>query len=529
MNRLLNALQNPGLYDHHVSGFTVVETHISWVILTGDYAYKIKKPVKLEFLDFSTLQQRYFYCQEELRLNRRIAADYYLDVIAITGTKTNPAFNGTGRPIEYAIKMKQFPQDCQLDRLLARGKLELSHIRSLAESVADFHGNIATSDPEDRFGTPATIKDATDKCFDVINAFLTKADDARNLSDIQEWCDIEHARCCDIFRRRKQQGYIKECHGDMHLRNIAFTNNKILIFDCIEFEEDFRWIDVMSEIAFVVMDLDSRNQPEMASEFLNYYLEQTGDYRGLEVLRYYLVYRALVRAKVDCIRAHQADISASEKQEAMTEFQRYIGIAKSYLQTPKSSLVIMHGLSGSGKTWVSSMLLRKERMIRIRSDIERKRLLSRNVMGTNTHTVPPSPANLYSANATDMTYNTLYNAAYSMLDNHWSVIVDATFLKRDRRGRFQTLAETLSVNYYILECIANRDALVDRINHRLATGSDASDATEQVLKQQIDVIDGLSENEKASTITVDTSKSIDLTEISNQLHPTCRDPEAAIS
>ena len=283
----------------------VVETHISWVLLAGDYAYKIKKAVNLGFLDFSTLEKRRFYCAEELRLNRRLAPDLYLEVVPIAGSADHPVLNGPGPAIEYAVKMRRFPQACLLDQVLLRGELTPETIDAIARRIADFHGRTAIADNESPFGTPERAHLPVAENFAQIRPRLRDNEDLIRLDELERWSEREYQARFNALAARKARGLIRECHGDLHLGNMALLDGEAVPFDCIEFSDNLRWIDVISEAAFLAMDLQDRGRPDLARRFLNAYLEQTGDYEGLEVLRYYLVYRAMVRAKVACIRAGQ--------------------------------------------------------------------------------------------------------------------------------------------------------------------------------------------------------------------------------
>src|SRR6266516_4567782 len=265
---------------------TVLETHISYVLLTGRYAYKLKKAVDFGFLDFTTLAARRHFCEEELRLNRRLAPALYLDVVPITGSVDAPIVGGDGIAIEYAVKMGEFPQDALASGLLTRGELVPADIDALAAMVAAFHGAIEVAAAGAGFGAPEGIlQRAQDNC----SALLPLLDDP---------AERAHAARRGAFLRRVEEGFVRECHGDLHLGNIARIDGELTIFDCIEFNPALRWIDVMSEVAFTVMDLEDRGRADLSHRFLNAYLERTGDYSGLAVLRFYLVYRALVRAKI---------------------------------------------------------------------------------------------------------------------------------------------------------------------------------------------------------------------------------------
>ena len=294
---LINNMQDRALYDHPVEVFEVIETHISWVLLTGQYVYKIKKPVNFGFLDFSTLEKRHLYCEEEVRLNRRLAPQLYIGVVAIHGTEEHPNIKSQGPVIEYAVKMKQFPQSTQLDRLLAEKGLDNAVIDKLAGKVARFHLAIDSVAKDSGFGDLEHIQQPVLDNFSHIRGCIDDKNVIPLLNKLEDWTKKKLKLLNETIQQRKDLGFIRECHGDMHLRNIALWNDEIIIFDCIEFNMNFYWIDVVSEIAFLVMDLEDRKHHAFARRFLNSYLEITGDYEGLRLLRFYKVYRAMVRAK----------------------------------------------------------------------------------------------------------------------------------------------------------------------------------------------------------------------------------------
>ena len=310
----------------------LIETHISYVLLTGQFAYKIKKAVELGFLDFRTLAARRFYCDEELRLNRRFAPELYLDVVAITGSVEAPVFGGTGPAIEYAVKMREFAQDGLASQVLGRGELSAPHIDTLAAKVAAFHHAACVANVSGPFGVPASVLRTALQNFAQIRSLLNTQAEVSELAALAAWTEREHAACIAAMARRRGEGFVRECHGDLHLGNIAFVEGELTIFDGIEFNEEMRWIDVMSEIAFTAMDLRDRGRPDLAHRFLNAYLEITGDYDGLSVLRFYIVYRAMVRAKISRLRADQ--LGASDAQAAaLAEYRGYLNMARALRTT----------------------------------------------------------------------------------------------------------------------------------------------------------------------------------------------------
>jgi aminoglycoside phosphotransferase family enzyme/predicted kinase len=472
-----------------------METHISWIILTGEYAYKLKKPVNLGFLDFSTLEQRHFFCEEEIRLNRRLAPELYLCVVPITGTAEAPSMAGTGSPIEFAVQMREFPQEALLSHVLQRRELMPHHIDALAREIAGFHSRIEIASPDSPFGNPEVVRQATEECL----AHLTPGDQSNALVEhIKSWCRTEFDARRDEFMRRKQNGFVRECHGDTHLGNMLLLDGRPILFDCIEFNERFRWIDVLSEVAFTMMDLEDRGNPAAARRFLSEYLEETGDYGGLSVFRYYLVYRALVRAKVTSIRLNQEDVLPDERKALLTEFGGYVKLAERYTRPPQPIVAITHGASGSGKSTVAMAVVEELGAVRVRSDVERKRLLGLKPLERTEHKATEA----YSAAVTDRTYARLAEMASAAVRAGYPVIADATFLKRGQRQQFHRLATQLDVPFVILDLQPSENDLQRRVTKRAMAGGDASEADLAVLTQQLATREQLDEEEQACSIRV---------------------------
>jgi len=503
-NSLIDALLDPGFYDHPVESCELIETHISWVILAGDYAYKIKKPVDFGFLDFSTLEKRHLYCQEEVRLNRRLAANTYLDVVAIHGSPDQPHLSADSPVIEYMVKMRRFEQACQLDHMLENDTLTVTHIDAMATMAARFHQEIDRATASSMFGSAEKVYAPFEENFAQIRERVTGKNFLEQLATIEAWCKDSYVALGATFEQRKANGYVRECHGDMHLRNLAWIDNSAVAFDCIEFNPDLRWIDVMSEIAFLVMDLQEKKQARLAQRFLNTYLQETGDYDGLQVLRFYLVYRALVRAKINAIRLGQENISESERSEAETDFTRYLALALEYTQPQLPLLMITHGMSASGKSTVTQALLENMGAIRIRSDVERKRLFSLKA-GTDKST--SVGAGIYTADITQRTYDRLAELAGNILDAGYTVIVDATFQDRAQRAQFKQLTIAKQVGFVILFITAPDDVLRQRIVERR---KGVSDADLGVLEHQLSNWQPHAAEETGDVIEIDTSQPVDI-------------------
>jgi hypothetical protein len=500
-DRLIQALTDRALYEHPTTAITVLQTHISWVVLTGSYAYKIKKPVNLGFVNFSTLAQRHFFCQEELRLNRRLAPQLYLEVVALYGTPERPQFHGQGAPIEYAVKMAQFAQETLLSHVIAVGQLKVSHIDRLAHEVSAFHARIATADPWSRFGEPeaiyAPVQENFQHLFDTIDDPVRQAH-ARTL---EAWCQRTFAARRPTFVARKRDGYVRECHGDLHLGNMLLLDDAVVIFDCLEFNADLRWIDVASDVAFLTMDLEDRGRPDLAHRFLNSYLEATGDYGLLVLLPFYLTYRAMVRAKVAGIRLGQSHLSPEEAAHAREAFGSYFDLAARYTRPSRPRLLITHGLSGSGKTFATQQVVEATGAIRLRSDVERKRLYGLAPLERSTDR---SDLNLYAPDVTQRTYTRLAQQAAQVVEAGFTVVVDATFLKRAQREAFRHLAAQLNVPCTILEFRASEETLRRRVAQRSAQADDASEADLAVLHGQFATLEPLTAAEQAAALTIDT-------------------------
>jgi len=511
---LIQSLLNPACYDHEVIQIQLIQTHISWVILTGEIAYKIKKPVNLGFLDFSTLDKRRFYCEEEVRLNRRLAAEIYLDVIEIKGTAEHPQINGKGDIIEYAVKMLQFSQDVQLDRVLERGDLKFDKIDSIAHMLAIFHEQIEVADSLSPYGEPELVIQPFLENFSQIREQSREDQYTGTLATIENWYTSAKTALSPLFKQRKVSGFIRECHGDLHLRNIAWHHGKPLAFDCLEFNANLRWIDVMSEVAFLVMDLQDHHQELLAQRFLNAYLEHSGDYAGIKVLKYYLTYRAMVRAKVNAIMARQHDISQQQILAANQDCHDYLNLAKSYTESSPPVLIITHGLSASGKTTETQPLLELMGAVRIRSDVERKRLFG---LKAQEDASAGEGEGIYSPEATEKTYTKLMDLAEMIIEGGYTVIIDAANLQQDQRQLFRNLASQNQVAFIILDFTASTSTLRRRILERK---HDASDANLEVLEHQLDHWQPITDKEKPFAINIDTEQRYDVLELIKTIYST---------
>jgi aminoglycoside phosphotransferase family enzyme/predicted kinase len=522
---LVQALTRPEAFPHAAGEVTCVETHISWVLLAGAYAYKLKKPLELGFLDFTTLARRRAACEAELRLNRRLAPQLYLDVVPVTGTRHAPRIGGEGEALEWAVRMHRFDREQELDRLLACGALAAERIDELAHVVARFHEAAAVADQKSPWGTAEAVLRPCLANFDRLGRVANEDLMPGRLARLRAWTIAEHERLHAAFATRRARGRVRECHGDLHLANIVLHDDRVVVFDCIEFSESLRWIDVAAEIAFTLMDLHYRGRSDLAQRFLDGYLAESGDYDLLAMLDFYLVYRTMVRAKIAAIRADQPDASDDRRAAALADFRAHVALAEALIAPRSPALVITHGLSGSGKSYAAARLVERGRWVRARSDVERKRLAGLAPLAASP---PELTTRLYGPDASDRTYARLAVLAETALAARFPVIIDATFLERERRESFRALAASCRVPFAILATEAPLALLRARVESRAAQRHDASEATVPVLESQLARAPALAAAELPETVRLDTSSPLDVDALEARLEAVLAQRPAAV-
>ena len=510
---VLQSLLRPAAYPHAVDHIDLMETHISWVFLTGEFAYKVKKPVNLGFLDFSTLERRRFYCNEELRLNRRFAPDIYLSVASINSLENQSVINGNGEILEYAVVMRQFPAHCRLDIYLEQHPLEPDYFTEFARRLAAFHEAFAYATGDDDYGTCNVIEAAASENFTQIQQLLGNNTPAL-LATLETWTREQGRQLRALFNERKQNAHVRECHGDMHLANMLLLHDRITLFDGIDFNDKLRWIDVISDIAFLIMDLQDRGFHRHANTFLNAYLTYSGDFNGLPLLPYYKTYRAMVRAKVTLLQALPLSRQSPARQHMQDEFNAYLQLAGGYIRQGRPRLLLTVGYSGSGKSTVAAQLAWRLDAIHIRSDVERKRLA-----GLDAHAASGSAVDggLYDQQSTIATYQRLYEISQQLLTWGYTVIVDASFLNDALRHDFLKLAIEHRAGFTLLHITASPAKLRDRVVKRTHMAGQISEADITVLEQQLRKENIWRDGEQTHVVEVETDETIDYDQLLKQI------------
>lgn len=481
-------------FPHAVEEVRVCETHLSFVVLTGDIAYKLKKALKLDFIDASTLDRRHALCEEELRINRRFASEIYMDVVPIGMIGNRLVFEAPGTPAEYAVKMRQFDTREEMQALLRANALTADDLATLGECIASIHASAVVLRDANSSGTASFLRNARENLAS-ISARAAIIDAERQIGQLNDWTEQALENALGELLAREADGFVRECHGDLHTGNIVRWNGQLTAFDAIEFDVALRFTDVLSDAGFLFMDLIAKDHAALAFVYLNRYLECSGDYAGLSLLPGYCVYRALVRAKVELI-SHQ-----QRPNEAHADAARgFIECADRFASKRRSRLILMHGASGSGKSWLSAQLVSALPAVRIRSDLERKRLAG--IEGSRLFVNAPS--DIYSLEFNTRTYAHLLDCARQSLRGRLDVIVDAAFLRTHERLTFAAMAREENAKFAIVSCEADPQTLRSRIAQRTAARNDPSDADADVMLRQLQSMDPFASREAPHVMRVDT-------------------------
>jgi aminoglycoside phosphotransferase family enzyme/predicted kinase len=507
--RLIDALMTPVAFDHPVESLKLVETHISWLILTDSHAYKIKKPITLDFLDFGDLERRKFFCEEEIRLNQPFAPDIYLDVVAVYLEDGQPRFGDGGEAVEYAVRMRRFDDEMRLDVQLERGELSVEDMKELGRNIAERHSVAERVDKGQRDRVVTLAKEFIWDNFSALEGFGNESD----LQTLRDWTEKELRAVEELLWKRFDDGYVRDCHGDLHLGNLVRLPSGITTFDCIEFSTDLRHIDVTADIAFLVMDLVEKKRHDLGAHFLNRYLERTGDYGSVRLLSLFFVYRCLVRAKVAAILSQERD-DDDEREADLREVRRYCDMALRQIADRAPILIVMSGLSGSGKTRLSGRLMAAMPAIRMRSDVERKRMFG---MSEDERSDSDIDSGIYAKDASQRVYEYLCETAGRILTSGHHAILDAAFLHEPERARAIAAARDSKATCVLISVDAPVDVLRERVQKRSRKADDASEARLDVHEHQLATAAPMTAAEREIAILCDTSREIDVDKLAARL------------
>ena len=476
----------------------LVQTQMSWILFAGNLVYKMKKPVDLGYVDYTTLEKRQYYCNREVELNRRLCPQSYLGVSTINLADGEYSIDGDGEVVDYAVKMKKLPQEKMLDYLLANNNPTADMLSQVAERVAAFHKKAETGPHIDPFGSIQAIRFNTEENFTQSIKYADKVVSRDTLDRIKDYTNRFLNNNSALFESRVKEGHIRDCHGDLHSSHICFTD-ELCIYDCIEFSDRFRYSDTAAEVAFLAMDIDHYGRADLSQVFIQRYLEMTRDSQVETLLNFYKCYRAMVRAKVNCFKLDDPYVDSEEKQRSLLKAQQYFDLAESYtLQKPW--LLVNVGLVGSGKSTLAKELARHMGIVVISSDIVRKTLAG----------IPPVESasqgmdtGVYSPDFSRLTYETMFNQAASWLKKGVSVILDATFVLALSRKTAYEIAMKYNAGFAFLEYTISDEEACRRINHRKLEPGNVSDGTTQVYFKMKSEFEPLDKTEAQQRVIID--------------------------
>ncbi|MDY6951405.1 MAG: AAA family ATPase [Thermodesulfobacteriota bacterium] len=502
---IFQAMTRQDFYPHPVTDLQQRDTHISKVFLTGPYVYKIKKPVDLEFLDYTTLEKRRHFCHQEVALNRRLTDNVYLDVVAITLKNDRYVMAGPGSPVEYCVKMRQLPEESSMLRQLEAGRINKEELEALARMLARFYDRASAGDDITAFGSWETVCINCEENFRQTEPFLKTILDDRVFHIVRAATRSFLKRRKELFARRMDEEKIRDCHGDLRSGHIYFEEG-IQIVDCIEFNDRFRYGDITSDLAFLAMDLDYEGYAQSAQDLLRAYVGDTQDHDVFALLDFYKCYRAFVRIKVNCLRLQQGDLPKEQKNRLLEETGRYTDLAYQYaVQFTRPTLWVICGMPASGKSTIAQNLAESLDIKVFSSDRVRKALFG---LQPQEQIDLPFEAGIYSKEASSLTYGKLLLQAQEELHKGRSVILDATYASRHHRSEVLRLANDTDANVMFVECLSSEPVLKERLIHREKTSS-LSDARLHHFDKMKALFEPLDEVPDDVHIRIDTEGSLD--------------------
>lgn len=483
MRTILKSLMKPEAYPEPTSGVDMIQTHVSWIFLTDSHAYKVKKPVDFGFLNFSTIDRRRFYCNEEVKYNRRLCPNIYEGVVELRKTCDGAAFHGNGQILDYAVRMKRLPAERMLDRLVVENRISSAEMKTVARSIAEFHRIAPTSPAIARYGQPDSILFNWQENFNQTLPFESSTLPAEEREFLRTWVNEFMDAHEELFRQRVVDGFIRECDGDIHLENICLVDGQVCIFDCIEFSERFRCCDTAADVAFLLMDLDFHARHDLSEEVMGAYLETSGDSGMAALIDFYKIYRAFVRGKVESFHLNDDGFEQRSRDTALERGIRYFRLARGYAERRglKPTLFITCGLMGSGKSVLAGQLAFELGIALFNSDTVRKQMAA---IPVDAPAAAGYGEGIYSTRHNEIVYRELLRLAQAELKAARSVIIDASFMRKSDRVLCRALAARCGADLVILHVSCNEQENRRRLIDRAAMGKSVSDGRLELLTDQ---------------------------------------------
>jgi uncharacterized protein len=500
----IQAMLNPEFYFEKPEKIELIQTQMSFIFIAGDFAYKLKKPVNLGYLDYTTLEKRRFYCERELELNQRLCPETYISVLAITQKNNTISFEKDGNIIDYVLKMRVLPRNQMLNVLLEKDLVSSEMMSRLAHKLSSFHQRAETGEVISTFGDITSITYNTEENFNQTEKSIGRTISERKYQRIREYTRRFLSENSPLFTSRVQAGKIRDCHGDLHAAHICFVND-ICIYDCIEFNDRFRYGDIASEISFLAMDIDHYGRADISSDFVNYYVNYSGDTDLNRLLSFYKCYRAYVRGKVESFKLDDPVIIPEDKKIALRVAYGYFNLSSFYTRS-RPTLIITVGVTGTGKTTLAKELAKHTGASVISSDIIRKQLAG---IPVNQHVYDSFDEGIYSTDFTRKTYDTMLSWGRHSLETGKPVILDATFISHSDREKAREMAEEIGADFYILECCTNEEIIRERLIKRQRESS-ISDGRLEILGPQIKQFEPVKEMSEKARIIIDISNSLEM-------------------
>ncbi len=500
----IEGLLSPDAYSHDVDAVELRQTHISYLLFAGDFVYKVKKPLDLGFLDFSTLDKRHHFCVEELRLNRRLCQRTYLDVVNIVAADGTYRADAEGDVVDYAVKMRRLPDGGMMTPMLERGGVDAAQMRDLGRRIAAFHGESERGPEIDALSGLETVATNWRENFEQTESNIGRTVTRAQFDETKRYVDATLEREAALFEQRVRDGKARDCHGDLRADAVCFEPDGVCIFDCIEFNERFRFSDVAADIAFLAMDMEARGRQELSDELMATYLGATLDSTLPLLMPFYKCYRAYVRGKVDGFQLDQPEIGDEQKAAVTEGAKRSFELAHAYArQITPPTLIITVGVTGSGKSYLANGLAARVGAAVFSSDIVRKRLLD--IEPTERH-VEEIDSGVYSAASTEQTYGALLDEARPWLERGQAVVLDASYLLASHREAARRVANDADVRFVVLDCQADEALVKQRLEERAAKAGVVSDGRWEIYQVQQQRREPLDDVPAAARVEIDAAQ-----------------------